>query len=58
MRNATICFLLVMCSVIAFGQDEPQWKVVKHITLMQQRQPMSQAGLLTPAEIALHRVTF
>ncbi len=57
MRKTTICFLLVLCSVLAFGQDEPQWKVVKHITLMQQNQPVSQA-LFTPTETAVYRVTF
>ena len=38
MREATIYFLMLLCSVLAFGQEEPQWKVVKHVIFTQQMQ--------------------
>ena len=58
MRKATICFLLVLCSVIAFGQEEPQWKVIKHLVLLNQNQFVRSENLLTPTEPALYRLSF
>ncbi len=57
MRNATICFLLLLCSVLAFGQ-EPQWTVVKHVVLLNQTQSVRFENLLTPTEPALYRLSF
>lgn len=56
MRNATLCFLLLLCSVLAFGQ-EPQWTVVKHVVLMRQDLNIFQTTLLTPTEPALYRIS-
>ena len=55
MRKAIFGFLLLLCSVLAFGQ-EPQWTVIKHVTLMQQNQPTS-GFLLTPTEPGIYRLT-
>ena len=53
MRKAIPC-LLLLCSVIAFGQ-EPQWTVIKHVTVMQQTQSVAGA-LLTPTEPGIYRL--
>ena len=55
MRKATICFLMLLCSVLAFGQDEPQWKVVKHVIFTQQTQRIG-GTLLIPTEPGLYRL--
>ena len=56
MRKATLYFLLIICSILAFGQ-EPQWIVVKHVVLFDQKQPILKTTLLTPAEANFYRLT-
>ncbi len=56
MRKATLCFLLLLCSVIAFGQ-EPQWIVVKHVFLTQQNSLIPFTELVTPTEPGAYRIT-
>jgi hypothetical protein len=55
MRTAAICFLLLLSSVLAFGQ-EPQWTVVKHLTLTQQNTPIPFTTLLIPEDAGIYRV--
>lgn len=55
MRNAILCFLLMLCSVLAFGQ-EPQWTVVKHLILTQQNTPIPFTTLLFPEDAGIYRV--
>ena len=57
MRNATLCFLLTLCSAVAFGQQEPQWTVIKHVTLMQQNLDIFLTTLLTPTEPGFYRIS-
>jgi hypothetical protein len=56
MRKAAICFLLLLCSAIAFGQQQPQWTVVQSEVLSNQNQPIAQT-LLTPTEASIYRLT-
>ena len=55
MREATIYFLMLLCSVLAFGQEEPQWKVVKHVIFTQQMQRIG-GTLLVPTEPGIYRL--
>ena len=57
MRNAMICAVLMLCSILALGQGQPQWTVVQHVTLSQQLQPIPQTTLLTPTEPGIYRIT-
>lgn len=57
MGKATICLMVTMCSVIAFAQEEPQWKVVQHVTLFQQSELIYWTTLLTPTEPGVYRLT-
>lgn len=56
MRKASVCFLLVLCSTVAFAQQQPQWTVVSHLTLLQQNE-MFVTTLVTPTEPSLFRIT-
>lgn len=57
MRKTTICLLLLLlCSLAAFGQAEPQWKVVKHGILIHQAAGSSSA-LFTPTTTGLYRMS-
>ena len=57
MRKATLCFLLLLCSAAAFGQ-EPQWTVVKHVSLMHQDLNILLTTILIPTEPGLYRISF
>ncbi len=56
MRKATICLLLLVCSLAAFGQNEPQWRVVKTGVLVKSNQT-GFATLFTPQVSGLYRIT-
>jgi hypothetical protein len=51
------CFAMLLCSVIALGQQQPQWTVVQHVELTQQSQPIAPTTLLTPTESGVYRLT-
>lgn len=57
MRKPTICLLLLLCSLAAFGQSQPQWRVVQSIILPNQTAPITQTTLFTPTEAGLYRLT-
>ena len=57
MRKAMICFVVMLCSVIALGQGQPQWTVIQHVNLSQQIHPISPVTLLTPAEPGIYWLT-
>ena len=57
MRKTTACFLIMLCSAIAFGQQQPQWTVVQSVVLFSQSQAIPQTTLLTPTEPGLYRLT-
>lgn len=57
LRNATTCFLLLLCSAMAFGQDQPQWKVVASVVLFNQRQALPPTTILTPIGEGIYRLT-
>ena len=58
MRKAAICFLLISCATIAFGQQQPQWTTVASVVLFNQTQGISEAPLLTPTEPGIYRLNF
>jgi hypothetical protein len=57
MRTAMICFVVMLCTVVAFGQGQPQWTVIQHVNLSQQSQPIPLTTLLTPTEPGIYRLT-
>jgi hypothetical protein len=58
MRKATIYFLLVLCSATAFGQQQPQWKVVASVVLFNSDQTIPYGTTLyTPTEPGIYRVS-
>ena len=48
--------MMVLCSVLAFGQGEPLWTVVKHVLLFNQNQAIPLTTLLTPTEPGIYRL--
>jgi len=57
MSKATLCFVMILCSVIAFAQQQPQWTVIQHVALSQQSQPIPQTTLFTPTSPGIYRLT-
>jgi hypothetical protein len=58
MYKAALGLLVTFCSAIAFGQTAaPQWRVIRHVVLYQQTEPIPQTTLLTPTESGIYRVT-
>ena len=57
MRKATIGLLLLLCSLAAFGQTQPQWRVVQHVILTHQSAPIPQSPLFTPTKPGLYRLS-
>src|SRR5262249_24088345 len=55
MRKSAIYLLLVLWSAVALAQDEPQWKVIKHVVLTNQTQQTSRT-LLVPTEPGVYRL--
>lgn len=56
MRQATICFLMLLWSAIAFGQ-EPQWRVIKHVSLVEQNL-ITEGNILIPTQpLGVYRLT-
>jgi hypothetical protein len=55
MRKATVGLLMLLFSVAAFGQ--PQWKVVKALTLADQIAPIPQTALFTPTRAGVYRLS-
>lgn len=55
MRKATLCFLLMLCSVIAFGQ-QPQWTTVASVALFSQNQNVPKTTIFTPTEPSVYRL--
>jgi hypothetical protein len=58
MRKASICLLVLLFSSLAsFGQNEPQWKVVQRVVLIDQTNTISQTTLFTPTKPGVYRLT-
>jgi hypothetical protein len=55
MRRATLCLLLILCSVIVFAQ-QPQWRTVASVALFNQTQAIPSTTLLTPSEPGIYRL--
>jgi hypothetical protein len=56
MRKATICLFVLLCSMAAFGQAQPQWKVVGHGVLLQRTDSIPETVLFTPAKAGMYRM--
>jgi hypothetical protein len=57
MRKTTICLLLLLlCSLAAFGQAEPQWKVVQHGALIHQTTGNGMT-LFNPSTTGIYRMS-
>jgi hypothetical protein len=58
MRKATmICLLVLLCSLAAYGQRQPQWRVVKSVILFDQTEPISDTIFFTPPTIGVYRLS-
>jgi hypothetical protein len=57
MRKTTIGLLLLLCSLAAFGQNEPQWKVVRHGILTDQTAPILSTPIFTPTKTGIYRMS-
>ena len=57
MRKATICLAMLLCSLAANGQQQPQWKVVQSIVLLKQTAPIPVTTLFTPTAPGMFRVS-
>lgn len=57
MRKVTVCFLLMLSSVWAFGQQQPQWKVVASVVMFNQSHADGKhITLLIPTEPSVYRL--
>jgi hypothetical protein len=56
MRKVTICFLLMLCSVLAFGQQ--RWAIVGSVALFNQSQGILRTTIFTPTELGIYRLNF
>lgn len=61
MRRVTICLLvllpLLLCSLTALGQSQPQWKVVQSVSMAKQANNIPQTNLFVPATPGLYRMS-
>jgi hypothetical protein len=57
MRKPTICLFLILCSLAAFGQKQPQWKVVKHLIRTNQLSQIPETAIFTPTKPGLYRLS-
>lgn len=56
MQRATICLLVLFCSLTAFAQTKPQWTIVKTVAKTNQTASVPETTLLTPKSDGLYRV--
>jgi hypothetical protein len=57
MGKATMCLLVALCSLAAFGQNQPQWKVVQSVILTHQTAVIPQTTIFTPNRPGLYRLS-
>jgi hypothetical protein len=57
MRKMALCFLLLLCPAIAFGQ-QPQWTTVASVVLFNQSQGIPRTTIFTPTEVGLYHLNF
>jgi hypothetical protein len=57
MRKATMCLLLLLFCAAAFGQNQPQWKVVQSVILTHQSAAIPQTTIFTPEKAGVYRMT-
>jgi hypothetical protein len=57
MRKATMCLLIALCSLAAFGQSQPQWKVVQYVSLAKQANNIPETTMFVPTAPGLYRMS-
>jgi|GEM_PF-6752039 len=58
MRKTTmLCLFGLLCSLAAFGQGEPQWKVVHSLILTRQTAPVPETNVFTATEAGVYRIS-
>ena len=57
MRKATLCLVVLLCSLAAYGQKQPQWRVVKSVSLFDQSEPIPNTILFTPSTFGVYRLS-
>jgi hypothetical protein len=57
MRKTTICLLLLLSSLAAFGQSELHWTVVKHVILTSQSAAIPRTTIFTPTKPGFYRLS-
>ncbi|HTA24735.1 MAG TPA: hypothetical protein VK763_14480 [Terriglobales bacterium] len=57
MRKATICSLVVLCSLAALGQNQPQWKVVQYVSMVNQSNNIPTTTIFVPTAPGLYRMS-
>jgi len=56
MRKATMCLLMLLCSLPAFGQNQRQWKVVRHRAVAGLTVKIPLTTLFTPTKPGFYRL--
>lgn len=49
--------MALLCSLAAFGQSQPQWKVVQSVILRNQTAPVPVTTIFTPEKAGIYRMT-
>jgi hypothetical protein len=57
MSKTTVCLLVLLCSLAAHGQKQPQWRVVKSVSLLDQTEPISDTTWFTPPTFGVYRLS-
>jgi|HubBroStandDraft_5_1064220.scaffolds.fasta_scaffold13696_3 hypothetical protein len=57
MHKATICLLMLLCSIAVSAQKQPQWKVVQAIAVTNQTAPIQETTLFTPIYGGVYRLS-
>jgi len=57
MHKLTIWLFLFACSLSAFGQHQPQWKVVRSVILTNQTTPIQQTTLFMPNRAGIYKLS-
>ena len=56
MRKTMFFLLVLLSTLVAFGQDQPQWKVVQH-TFLTGNQSIPTTTIFTPTKASLYRLS-
>jgi hypothetical protein len=58
MRKTTmLCLLMLVGSLTAFSQSQPQWKIVHSLILIRQTVPVQETTIFKPSEAGVYRLS-